>query len=168
MDEGGSIFMLRWRGTVPLLTAAVVLGILFSYQLTVAMVQASNLGTYENDEFGFTLKIPKSWSENYEVKVVEKNGDGYKALLFSEKRYHYPILQIAIIPESDYGSYAKTLYSYLGKQDGLVYGAMVSPETLFLTDEKGNKQEVTFITDMLSDIQETIRNKEYTLKKPGS
>lgn len=168
MDEGGSIFMLRWRGTVPLLIAAVFFGILFSYQFAAALVQASNLGTYENEEFGLTLKIPKSWHDNYDVKVVEKNADGYKTLLFSEKRYHYPILQIAIIPESDYGSYAKTLYSYIGKQDGLIYGAMVSPETLFLTDERGNKQEVTYITDMLSDIQEAIRNKEYTIKKPGS
>jgi hypothetical protein len=160
--------MFRWRGTVPLLVAAVVFGLFFSYQFAVAMVQASNLGTYENKELGFSLKVPKSWNDNYEVKVVEKNEDGYKALLFFEKRYHYPILQIAIIPESEYGSYAKTLYSNLGEQDGLIYGAMVSPETLFLTDKDGNKQEVTYITEMLSDIQEALRNKEYTIIKPGS
>lgn len=100
--------------------------------------------------------------------MLEKNEDGFKALLFSEKRYHYPILQIAVIPESEYNSYAKTLYSNLGKIDGFIYGAMVSPETLFLTDEQGNKQEVTYITDMISDIQESLRNNEYILKKPGS
>lgn len=160
--------MFRWRGSVPLIIAAIVFGMFFSYQITAAMVQASNLGTYENKELGLTLKIPKSWNNNYEVKVMKKNEDGFKSLLFSEKRYRYPILQIAIIPESNYGSYAKTLYPYLGKQDGLIYGAMVSPETLFLTDEQGNKQEVTYITDMLSDIQEFIHNKEYTIKKPES
>lgn len=160
--------MFRWRGIVPLILAAVMYGLFFSHTMAEEEVQPSKIETYENEEFGLTLKIPESWKNNYEVKVVEKNEDGFKALQFSEKRYRYPILQIALIPESEYNSYARTLYTNLGKIDGFIYGAMISPETLFLTDEQGNKQEVTYITDMISDIQESLRNNEYMLKKPGS
>lgn len=51
--------MFKWRGTVPFILAAVMFGIIFSYTIAEAEVQPSNLETYENQEFGLTLKIPK-------------------------------------------------------------------------------------------------------------
>lgn len=123
---------------------------------------------YVNEEFGLSMEIPLSWNNNYVVKLVPNNEDGFKSLVFTEKRYQYPLLQIALIPENHWGKYEKATYFPIGKKDGFVYGAILAPETFYLTDGKGKKQEVTFITEMLGDMQDVLNKKEDIFLKKGS
>lgn len=146
----------------------VVSGLLVSNQLTEAKTNMSASSNYVNEGFGLSIGIPLSWNNNYVVKLVPKNEDGFKSLLFTEKRYQYPLLQIALIPENHWGKYEKATYFSLGNKDGYVYGAILTPETFYLTDGQGKKQEITFITEMLGDMQDILNKKEYTLLKKRS
>lgn len=131
-------------------------------------METQSTKTYANEEFGFSLTVPPTWIDSYQVKGVAKNEDGYKALVFTEKRYHYPLLQIALIPESQWGSYEKTMYEPLGQMDGMIYGSLLPPETLFITNEKGEKQEISYVTEMIGDIKDSLDNKQYKICNKGS
>lgn len=160
--------MVKWKGIVLILLIVVVSGLsglLVSNQLTEAKTEISASSNYVNEEMGLSIAIPPSWNNNYVVKIISQNEDGFKSLVFTEKRYRFPLLQIALIPENHWGKYEKATYLSLGNKDGFVYGAILAPETFYLTDEKDKKKEVTFITEMLGDMQEILNNKEYTLLK---
>jgi hypothetical protein len=114
---------------------------------------ASN--TYTNKAMGFSLHLPDSWKNKYEAKEVEKNTDGFPAVVFSNPQHSFELMQIVKIPAQTWKAegYDDSLYLKLTERNGTVYAALFPSETLYVGD-----REVTEITDMLNNMFEQIKS----------
>ncbi|WP_286884325.1 hypothetical protein [Aneurinibacillus sp. UBA3580] len=109
---------------------------------------------YINKAMGFSLQLPASWENKYTVEQVEKNIDGFPAVIFINPKHSFELMEIVTIPENIWKSegYDESLYLKLAERDGTIYAALFPSETLYEGD-----QEVTEITDMLNDMFEQIK-----------
>ncbi|CEH30061.1 hypothetical protein AM501_19835 [Aneurinibacillus migulanus] len=110
--------------------------------------------TYANEAMGFSLRLPDLWIGNYTVEQVEKNIDGFPAVIFSNPKHSFELMEIVKIPVHVWQSegYDESLYMKLTEQNGTVYAALFPSETLYEGD-----QEVTEITNMLNGMFQQIK-----------
>ncbi|AMA73528.1 MULTISPECIES: hypothetical protein [Aneurinibacillus] len=120
----------------------------------VSAEEAKEKNVYTNEEMGFSLHMPASWEGKYRTEQTDKNWDGFPAVIFSDTKHSFELLEIVKIPEKVWNSedYNESLYLKLAKRDSTVYAALFPSETLFVGD-----QEVTEISDMLNDMYAQIK-----------
>ncbi|WP_082926753.1 S-layer homology domain-containing protein [Paenibacillus tuaregi] len=119
---------------------------------------------YRNDKYGFTLKLPKSWADKYEVRETVGK-DGYASLDFiskaAKKSASGIVFTIGIWPEKDWKASEKEIKGQipiwqLAGKGGKVYALHTPTDVQVLPDDAKVKKEYDLLFAGVKKLKSTF------------
>ncbi len=129
--------------------------------------------TYENQDYNFSLTLPKSWDGKYVVSN-ENGGNGIKYVSFdyNSQGYAANLFKIEVVPSSSWENQVSSVKdNYLGRDNANYFTLINSPDSS-AQDKQPTEEYVGFISD-IPNIKTTFKiTKPYifpeTSKEAGS
>lgn len=111
-----------------------------------------NAIVYENDEFGFSLKIPRDWENKYQVKREDgENGIRYVSFYSGEPN----LFKISVVPYSFWEKQDKKVGEYLGRNNADVFAFIYSTDPARSDKQWG--AEYLKMVSRIEDIKNTFK-----------
>jgi|GEM_PF-6760463 len=114
---------------------------------------------YRNEEYGFTLKLPKSWEGKYVVERTDTElGEEEATYIFKYKEENIELFSIVVLnisKEKWDKEFSGGFWEYLGEKDGKIFAYGVSTELPHQLSEN-RKEKIHSLIDVTKMVNQDI------------